>query len=117
MKCALLSHPSTSRAAAPPRSRCAARSGTNQFRGAATWNIRNSALNANTWDNNRLDTNPVWYNRHQSTASLGGPIIKNKTFFFALYDRQDQLQKQSTDSVVLDAAGTARHFPVLSWRE
>src|SRR5499427_7451845 len=56
------------------------RSGTNQFRGAATWNIRNSALNANTWDNNRLGVAPTWFNRHQSTASLGGPIIKNKTF-------------------------------------
>jgi hypothetical protein len=91
-----------------------ARSGTNQFRGAATWNIRNSALNANTWDNNRLGVNPVWFNRHQSTASFGGPIFKNKTFFFALYDRQDQLQKQNTDSVVLTPLarqGIFRFFP------
>jgi hypothetical protein len=90
------------------------RSGTNQFRGAATWNIRNSALNANTWDNNRLGVSPTWYNRHQSTASLGGPIFKNKTFFFALYDRQDQVQKQSTDSVVLTPLarqGIFRFFP------
>src|SRR5689334_6640533 len=43
------------------------RSGTNQFRGAATWNIRNSALNANSWDNNRLGISPIWFNRHQST--------------------------------------------------
>ena len=59
-------------------------------------------------------SNPIWYNRHQSTASLGGPIFKNKTFFFALYDRQDQLQKQSTDSVVLTPLarqGIFRFFP------
>src|SRR4026207_582852 len=90
------------------------RSGTNQFRGAATWTIRNSALNANTWDNNRLGVSPIWYNRHQSTASLGGPIIKNKTFFFALYDRQDQVQKQTTDSVVRTPRarqGIFRFFP------
>jgi hypothetical protein len=90
------------------------RTGTNQFRGAATWNIRNSALNANTWDNNRLGVSPTWYNRHQSTASLGGPIIKNKTFFFALYDRQDQTQKQTIDSVVLTPLarqGIFRFFP------
>src|SRR5262245_57293560 len=90
------------------------RSGTNQFRGAATWNIRNSALNANTWDNNRLGVAPIWFNRQQSTASLGGPIIKNKTFFFALYDRQDQVQKQSTDSVVLTPLarqGIFRFYP------
>src|SRR5215471_11793039 len=90
------------------------RSGTNQFRGAATWNIRNSALNANTWDNNRLNVDPTWYNRHQSTASVGGPIFKNKTFFFVLYDRQDQVQKQNTDSVVLTPLarqGIFRFFP------
>jgi hypothetical protein len=28
------------------------RSGTNRFSGAAVWNIRNTSLNANTWDNN-----------------------------------------------------------------
>src|SRR5262252_11012933 len=91
-----------------------ARSGTNQFRGAATWNVRNSKLNAAAWNDNRLGNNPIWYNRHQSTASLGGPIFKNKTFFFALYDRQDQLQKQSTDSVVLTPLarqGIFRFFP------
>jgi hypothetical protein len=90
------------------------RSGTNQFRGAATWNIRNSALNANSWDNNRLGISPIWFNRHQSTASLGGPIFKNKTFFFVLYDRQDQVQKQTTDSVVLTPLarqGLFRFFP------
>jgi hypothetical protein len=91
-----------------------ARSGTNQFRGAATWNVRNSALNANSWSANRLGTSPVWYNRHQTTASLGGPIIRNKTFFFALYDRNDQLQKENVNAVVLTQAarqGIFRFFP------
>ena len=71
------------------------RSGTNQFHGAATWNIRNSALNANSWSNNRQRIPPLWYNKQQSTASLGGPIIHNKTFFFALYDRQDMGRKKA----------------------
>src|SRR5262249_20275386 len=91
-----------------------ARSGTNQFRGAATWNIRNSALNANTWSNNRLGTPALWYNRHQTTESLGGPIIKNKTFFFVLYDRNDQMQKESTSALVLTPLarqGIFRYFP------
>ncbi|PYS40754.1 MAG: hypothetical protein DMG14_09510, partial [Acidobacteria bacterium] len=91
-----------------------ARSGTNQFRGAATWNIRNSALNANSWSNNRLGITPIWYNRQQSTASLGGPIIKNKTFFFALYDRNDQRQKENVNAVVLTPLarqGIFRFYP------
>src|SRR5262249_39709531 len=49
---------------------------------------------ANTWSNNRQTDStgawkPVpldWSNRHQYTMSVGGPIVKNKTFFFALWD-------------------------------
>src|SRR5262249_57386922 len=59
------------------------KSGTNQFRGSAVWNIQNSALDANTWNGNRVGTTPTWYNREQLTGSYGGPIIRNKTFFFA----------------------------------
>src|SRR5262249_45390800 len=33
-------------------------------------------------------TRPNWYNLNQITGSYGGPIIKNKTFFFALFYRQ-----------------------------
>jgi hypothetical protein len=91
-----------------------ARTGTNQIRGAATWNLRNSALNANSWSNNRLGATQGWHNRHQSTVSVGGPIIKGKTFFFALYDRQDQRQKETVNGLVLTPearAGTFRFFP------
>jgi hypothetical protein len=72
------------------------RSGTNRFRGTLSWSVRNSALDANTWNNNNdLDprtgqwspTAPDWHNVHNIVASYGGPIVKNKTFFFALYDQ------------------------------
>jgi hypothetical protein len=71
------------------------RSGTNQFRGSAVWYVRNSAFDANTWANNRAvdpktgawkPLTKDWVNRNQYTASVGGPVIKNKTFFFALWD-------------------------------
>jgi hypothetical protein len=90
------------------------RSGTNQFHGAGVWNARNSALNANSWSNNRQGVEPFWYNRHQFTGSLGGPIVRNKTFFFALFDRQVGLQKQIVETPVLtDTArqGIFRFFP------
>ncbi|MBI2149473.1 MAG: carboxypeptidase regulatory-like domain-containing protein, partial [Acidobacteria bacterium] len=90
------------------------RSGTNQFHGGLTWNIRNSALNANSWSNNRQGITPLWYNRHQYTATLGGPIIRNKTFFFGMFDGQDGSQKQNVDAVILtDTArqGIFRFFP------
>src|SRR5205814_1420054 len=71
------------------------RSGTNQFRGTAVCLARNSALHAYTWDNNKQvdpitgawkPTKPEWSNTHQFTGSYGGPIVKNKTFFFPLWD-------------------------------
>jgi len=84
------------------------RSGTNQFHGAAVWSVRNSALDANTWVNNRTvvngewkPTQPTWINRHQATVSVGGPVIKNKTFFFTLYDQQLERQRNTARPVVL----------------
>jgi hypothetical protein len=69
---------------------------------------RNSALDANTWVNNRAvvngvwkPTQPTWINRHQATVSVGGPIIKNKTFFFTLYDQQLERQRNTAKPVVL----------------
>jgi hypothetical protein len=64
------------------------RSGTNELHGSLVWNVQNTALDPNTWENNRNGTDPPWRNLHQYTASVGGPIIKNKTFFFALFDGQ-----------------------------
>src|SRR5262245_23888978 len=66
------------------------RSGTNDFRGSVLWNLQNSALYANNWGNNRTRprTEQNWKNVQQYTARYGGPIVKNKTFFFALFDGQ-----------------------------
>jgi hypothetical protein len=90
------------------------RSGTNQFHGGATLNVRNSALDANTWVNNRQHVAPLWYNRPQYTASLAGPIVRNKTFFFGMFDGQDGSQRETVSTVVLtDPArqGIFRFFP------
>src|SRR5688572_4960024 len=92
------------------------RSGTNRFSGAATWNVRNTALNANTWDNNNdivtengvsrwEPTQPNWSNENQITVSYGGPIIRNKSFFFAHFDRNLHNQHSiQTGTVLTDTA-------------
>ena len=64
------------------------KSGGNAFHGAAVWNIQNSALDSNQWDYNRKSIAAPWRNLNQYTVSASGPIIKNKTFFFALFDQQ-----------------------------
>src|SRR2546425_656529 len=90
------------------------RSGTNQFRGSAFWTNRNSALDASKWFNNFNGVPKDYENRNQFGARLGGPIIKNKTFFFVLVDEQRYIFRQTfVGSVLTEQArnGIFRFFP------
>ncbi|MBY0506261.1 MAG: carboxypeptidase regulatory-like domain-containing protein [Bryobacteraceae bacterium] len=62
------------------------RSGTNQFHGSAFHYLRNDKLDANNWFGNRngLSRPPLRQNDFGVTA--GGPIVRNRTFFFASYE-------------------------------
>jgi hypothetical protein len=98
------------------------RSGTNRFTGSAVWNVRNSALNANTWNNNN-NVDPItgqwsptpldWRNAHEYTVSYGGPIVRNKTFFFVLWDHNlSNTRTLVSNTVLTDTArqGIFRYF-------
>ena len=58
------------------------KSGTNKFHGNAEYFWNGSILNANDWFNNNTGTARPFDNANQWAASFGGPIVKNKTFFF-----------------------------------
>jgi Carboxypeptidase regulatory-like domain/TonB-dependent Receptor Plug Domain/TonB dependent receptor len=58
------------------------KSGSNQFHGNANYYWNGTVLNANDWFNPRSDTPRPFAVNNQWSASFGGPIIKNKTFFF-----------------------------------
>ena len=59
------------------------RSGTNQFHGSAYEFLRNSALDTR----NYFDVGGVPpFKRNQFGGAIGGPIFKNRTFFFADYE-------------------------------
>ena len=64
------------------------KSGTNQFHGNAAWLWNGSVLNANDWFNN--NTTPITERPHavsnQWAGSFGGPIKKDKIFFY--YDNE-----------------------------
>jgi hypothetical protein len=59
------------------------KSGTNQFHGGLFEFLRNDKLDANGFFNNSSGTPRTPYKQNQFGGFLGGPIIKNKTFFFA----------------------------------
>src|SRR5215813_9969261 len=65
------------------------RSGTNEYRGSATWNVQNTAFDANTWLNNSRSPriSPSWRNGHDYSLAFGGPIKKNKTFFYTVWNQ------------------------------
>ena len=73
----------------------ATKSGTNKYHGSLVWNAQNTALDPNTWEQNRTGSAPPWRNLQQYTISAGGPIVKNKTFFFVLWD--GQISKMRSD--------------------
>jgi hypothetical protein len=61
-------------------------SGTNSFHGSGFWSNRNSALAANTWFNNQAGVAKPFLNQNQTGGRLGGPIKKDKLFFYANYE-------------------------------
>ena len=64
------------------------KSGTNNFHGDVWEYFRNDVLNANSWENNWSGTprNKLRWNMFGGT--LGGPVLKNKLFFFVDYQGQ-----------------------------
>ena len=71
------------------------RSGTNSFHGSAYDFIRNQLTDANNWFNDLQGIPLPPVHRHNFGGTIGGPIFKNKTFFFFDYDgtRQSSARK------------------------
>ena len=63
------------------------KSGTNGFHGDAYEFLRNNDFNANGFFSNRSGGKIAPLRINQFGGSLGGPIIKNKTFFFGSYEK------------------------------
>src|SRR5215470_7122578 len=86
------------------------KSGTNAWHGEVFWQHQNSALNANNWFNNaRRIKRPVFIQNDQGGA-LGGPIIKNKLFFFMSYAHVKTPQSADFEARVLTPAAQTGVF-------
>jgi Carboxypeptidase regulatory-like domain/TonB-dependent Receptor Plug Domain len=62
------------------------RSGTNRFSGVLFEYFRNDVFDANDWFNNQLGLRKAAMRQNNFGGVLGGPIVKNRTFFFFSYE-------------------------------
>jgi hypothetical protein len=89
------------------------RAGTNEFHGDVYWYVQNTVFNANSWDNNHTPiTDSVtglptgkFVSRptirdNRGGFSLGGPLKKNKTFFFTNFEPRRFFQSVQGEHLV-----------------
>jgi hypothetical protein len=61
------------------------KSGTNGFHGTAYWQFQNSTMNATPFFYNAASLSKPFLNRNQFGGTVGGPIKKDKLFYFLSY--------------------------------
>ncbi len=74
------------------------KSGTNDFHGSVFEFLRDNSLNAR----NFFDQQKPEFRRNQYGAAIGGPIIRNKTFFFGSYEGLRENKGVGTWGIVPD---------------
>jgi hypothetical protein len=75
------------------------KSGANAFHGDGFEFFRNEALNARNYFQSTIPTKPG-YSRNQFGGTAGGPVVKDRTFFFVDYQGQRQSIARTQISVV-----------------
>jgi carboxypeptidase family protein/TonB-dependent receptor-like protein len=71
------------------------RSGTNDFHGGGYDYLRNTVMDANNWFANSAGLQRAPEHHNDFGAYVGGPILKNKTFFFFSYEGARLRQPQT----------------------
>lgn len=101
-------------------------SGTNKYHGGLIWNNRNNFASANTWFNNRNGVRRPFLNQNQFGGSLGGPVKKDKLFFYFNYEALRLRQQTAVNRnlfradarngimTYVDSAGNTRQVNVLN---
>jgi hypothetical protein len=72
------------------------KSGTNRFHGTGFWALRNDNFDAAQWEDNAFGDEEPEFKRNQFGASLGGPIRRDKTFFFGNLEGLRERQGETT---------------------
>jgi hypothetical protein len=90
------------------------KSGTNRLHGSGFEFHRDDAFDANNFFNNRAGREKPDFSQNQFGGTLGGPVFKDKTFFFADYQGHRELQGQTFLSTVPTLAMRAGNFSEVS---
>ena len=86
------------------------KSGTNRFHGSAYEFYRTPGLNANVWNPNKTLSKQQWVQQQYGVA-VGGPVLKNKAFFFFSWEKFHSHTAQVTSTNVPDAGMTSATDP------
>ncbi|MBZ5527477.1 MAG: TonB-dependent receptor [Acidobacteriia bacterium] len=82
------------------------KSGTNKFHGSAYENLRNTVTSANDYLVKQSELNvgepnkPLQLNRNIFGASVGGPLRKDRAFFFVNYEGTREREQQRAERVI-----------------
>src|SRR5262249_21600265 len=85
-------------------------SGTNQYHGDAMWTNRNNYFSANDWFNNQSGIERSFLNQNQFGGSLGGPIRRDKLFFYFNYEGIRTRETAPTTTTILTASARSGVF-------
>jgi hypothetical protein len=85
-------------------------SGTNESHGEVFWYNRNNYFSANDWFNNQAGIGKPFLNQNQFGGLIGGPIRKDKLFFYASYEAIRAHQQTPQDNTILTAAARSGIF-------
>jgi hypothetical protein len=86
-------------------------SGTNQWHGSVYEFLRNNALDARNFFDAGSSAPP--FKRNQFGVSAGGPVQKDKTFFFVNYEGFREALHQTSVALVPDAQSRAAAVPIV----
>jgi hypothetical protein len=103
------------------------RRGSNDFHGSAYYYLQNDAINANRWDYNRTGIKRPALHDNRFGGSVGGPVVRKKTFFFLNYEGRRLPQTLPVNRLVptaslrqgllrfVDTTGIVRSYDVKSF--
>ena len=89
------------------------KSGSNEFHGNVFEFFRNDKLNANQWQNNLTGTTKPIVRWNNFGGTLGGPIKRNKLFFFADYQGERLVVPSSANFTVMTPLQRTGNFSQL----